>query len=320
VISTLWRVNDLSATLMTLRFYWEWRHEKMPGPLALARAQWWQRSTTGEEKCTFIEQAAASGVLTRPAADTMTAEIRRRSSSAAVNPFSHPHHWAAFTYAGRSLSAGGDATGVHEQPNTLFNAAAGFARREQDAVALAHQGGTLHQQGRPEDAIAVYDQVVARFGDAAEPKLRQLVAMGLSRKGDALGELGRPEEAAAAYDQVVVRLASAAEPALREQMAAALASKWRVCHNMLDRPDAEIEVCDQILAWFGDAPESALREMVAQALAAKCRVFLKLARWEDAVKALDEIVALFGAAPERSLREQADLARSTQTAIAQRKA
>ena len=83
-----------------LRFYWEWRQEKAPASLALARAQWWQRSTTAGQKCAFLEQAVAAGVLVASAAEAMTAQIRRRSASAADNPFAHPHHWAAFTYAG----------------------------------------------------------------------------------------------------------------------------------------------------------------------------------------------------------------------------
>lgn len=100
VVSTLWKVNDLSTTLLMLRFYWEWRQEKAPASLALARAQWWQRSTTAGQKCAFLEQAVAAGVLVASAAEAMTAQIRRRSASAADNPFAHPHHWAAFTYAG----------------------------------------------------------------------------------------------------------------------------------------------------------------------------------------------------------------------------
>jgi len=100
VLSTLWQVDDLSTSLLILRFYWEWRREKAPGSLALARAQWWQGSTTTEEKCAFVRQAVTAGVLTAAAAETMTAEIRGRGGSAAANPFGHPHHWAAFTYTG----------------------------------------------------------------------------------------------------------------------------------------------------------------------------------------------------------------------------
>lgn len=100
VVSTLWKVNDLSTSLLILRFYWEWRQEKAPPALALARAQWWQRSTAASDKCAFLEQAVAAGVLIAPAAEAMTAQIRRLSPAAADNPFAHPHHWAAFTYAG----------------------------------------------------------------------------------------------------------------------------------------------------------------------------------------------------------------------------
>jgi tetratricopeptide (TPR) repeat protein len=99
VLSTLWRVNDLSTTLLILRFYWEWREEKVPGPLALARAQWWQRSTVAGQKYAFLQQTVTAGLLTAPAAEAMTAAIRLRSASAAVNPFAHPHHWAGFSFA-----------------------------------------------------------------------------------------------------------------------------------------------------------------------------------------------------------------------------
>jgi hypothetical protein len=100
VVSTLWRVSDLSTALLILRFYWEWRQEKVPGSLALARAQWWQRSTAANQKCAFLEQAVATEVLTASAAEAMTEQIRRRSPSGVDNPFAHPHYWAAFTYAG----------------------------------------------------------------------------------------------------------------------------------------------------------------------------------------------------------------------------
>ena len=156
VISTLWKVADLGTALLILRFYWEWRHEKAPGALALARAQGWQRSTVAEEKCAFIgQEAVAAGVLTASAAEAMTAEIRRRSPSGKTNPFGHPYFWAAFTFAGRALvNAEAEPTG----PSGT-----------QEASALY----------RSEEAVAIFDQVVARFGEAAEPELRQQVATAL---------------------------------------------------------------------------------------------------------------------------------------------
>lgn len=102
VVSTLWRVDDLSAALLCLRFYWELHFDDVSGSLALARAQWWQASTTDTEKCAFIEDdCVQTGVIASCIAEVMTEEFRRNPGPKGSNSFEHPFYWAAFTYSGR---------------------------------------------------------------------------------------------------------------------------------------------------------------------------------------------------------------------------
>ena len=96
VVSTLWLVEDLSSTLLMLRFYWEWRRQGNPVPLALAQAQHWQRSTPDGEKCTFVEtilveDAAFVAHDGRALAD----RLRSCSDDPTINSYQEP-------YTGRS--------------------------------------------------------------------------------------------------------------------------------------------------------------------------------------------------------------------------
>jgi len=103
VVSTLWLVEDLSAALLMLRFYWEWRHEGCPAPLALARAQDWLRSTSDRDKCRFAEaELVAAGVLGDDDGTTLADRIRERSAATgAANSYADPFFWAGFCFTGR---------------------------------------------------------------------------------------------------------------------------------------------------------------------------------------------------------------------------
>jgi hypothetical protein len=102
VVSTLWLVEDMSCTLLMLRFYWEFCLQRTPGPLALARAQRWQRSTSDSQKCDFIdEHLIRRGVLDAAAGGAMLHGLRRLSTSMAQNSFEEPYYWAGFCFSGR---------------------------------------------------------------------------------------------------------------------------------------------------------------------------------------------------------------------------
>ena len=101
VLSTLWLVEDLSTALLMLRFYWEWRREQRTAPLALARAQLWQRATTDDEKCGFVAGTLVDDQLL-PATDAQAIVklIRQGSPGPTANSYEDPYYWAGFCYSG----------------------------------------------------------------------------------------------------------------------------------------------------------------------------------------------------------------------------
>ena len=76
-MSTLWLVEDVSTALLMLEFYWEWRRERHPAPLALALAQHWQRTTTDQQKCSFAEDSlVGAGILDGTAGRALADRVR----------------------------------------------------------------------------------------------------------------------------------------------------------------------------------------------------------------------------------------------------
>ncbi|MDJ0707665.1 MAG: CHAT domain-containing protein [Leptolyngbyaceae cyanobacterium MO_188.B28] len=89
VIASLWSVADLSTMVLLSRFYTLWRTHQMEPSQALTTAQKWLRDSEPSDiiaHCeTFIpELASKKGDLYR----------------ALRQDFSHPYHWAAFSYTG----------------------------------------------------------------------------------------------------------------------------------------------------------------------------------------------------------------------------
>ncbi len=102
VVSTLWIVEDLSSALVMLRFYWEWRHESRPAPVALARAQNWLRTASDLDKCRHVSaDLVRAHVLSEDDGAALADQIRARSASMTGNSFAEPYYWAGFCYTGR---------------------------------------------------------------------------------------------------------------------------------------------------------------------------------------------------------------------------
>ncbi len=103
VVGTLWPVEDLSAALIMLRFYYLWRHEHVPAPVALARAQHWLRTTSDRDKCRFIEtDLVAAAACGQAEATALADHLRARSPSPAGNCHADPYYWAGFYFTGRA--------------------------------------------------------------------------------------------------------------------------------------------------------------------------------------------------------------------------
>jgi hypothetical protein len=101
VLSTLWLVEDVSTALLMLKFYWEWRRERHPAPLALALAQHWQRTTTDRGKCSFAEDTlVGAGILDGTEGQALADRVRQGSDSPGGNSYAEPYYWAGFCFSG----------------------------------------------------------------------------------------------------------------------------------------------------------------------------------------------------------------------------
>ena len=102
VLSTLWLVEDVSTALLMLKFYWEWRRERHPAPLALALAQHWQRTTSDQEKCSFVEDTlVGAGILDSAEGHALADRVRQDSDSLSGNSYAEPYYWAGFYFSGQ---------------------------------------------------------------------------------------------------------------------------------------------------------------------------------------------------------------------------
>lgn len=90
VLSSLWKVDDLSTSLLAADFYLRHLHESMPPATALAAAQKWLRGLTREDVSRHLKVAGrmeeSRGLLL----------LGRKDET----PYAHPYYWAPFTYNG----------------------------------------------------------------------------------------------------------------------------------------------------------------------------------------------------------------------------
>ncbi|MEA5592980.1 CHAT domain-containing protein [Rivularia sp. UHCC 0363] len=95
VVSSLWTVNDLSTSFLTIKFIQNLKNvEDISVPVALNQAQTWLRDATKEDL-----QEWASNL---PLDSTKKGKIRRQLKNTTVEkPFKSPFHWAAFTAVGK---------------------------------------------------------------------------------------------------------------------------------------------------------------------------------------------------------------------------
>jgi CHAT domain-containing protein len=108
VLSSLWRVKDLSAVLLMERFYRNHLREQMAPGLALHEAQSWMCTRLTQKMVleridhwqTLCRQAGRQDLIQH-----LEAEKARLSNGADgdpnARPYSHPYHWATLTVTGR---------------------------------------------------------------------------------------------------------------------------------------------------------------------------------------------------------------------------
>ncbi len=108
IIASLWPVNELSTTLLLVRFYDFWQAEGLQPAEALCQAQRWVRSTTNKEKANYFKAFLpefAQGQVERvtskaasAAADDLYGALMAQDLE--QNTFAHPYYWAAFGFTG----------------------------------------------------------------------------------------------------------------------------------------------------------------------------------------------------------------------------
>lgn len=93
IVASLWSVSDLSTMILLSRFYTCWRDLNLPPQVALTKAQQWLRDSEPKEiiaHCqTFMPELSDK-------TDTEAKQLHQRLRI----DFSHPYHWAAFSYTG----------------------------------------------------------------------------------------------------------------------------------------------------------------------------------------------------------------------------
>jgi len=93
VVSSLWRVNEVSTLLLVTKFYLELQNQK-PIRVALNQAQRWLRDATGEQIMQWIEKQEI------PIDEALLVRLERRVHQIQY-PFRSPYYWGAFCAAGQ---------------------------------------------------------------------------------------------------------------------------------------------------------------------------------------------------------------------------
>ncbi|NEO14418.1 MULTISPECIES: CHAT domain-containing tetratricopeptide repeat protein [unclassified Moorena] len=94
VVSSLWKVNELSTALLMIKFYENLRNQ-MSLAVALNKAQFWLRDVTKEE----LQQWASHLPLSRNHRGQLGDWFYKLGSM--EKPFQEPYHWAAFCAIGK---------------------------------------------------------------------------------------------------------------------------------------------------------------------------------------------------------------------------
>jgi Uncharacterized protein conserved in bacteria len=106
VLSTLWRVDQISTTLLVTEFYKGIKEQVHPA-LALRNAQYWLRELTYPQLAQWYSDLATEIKPTDPGCANyikpLAFEIRKNSAKIDLQdpPYAHPYYWAGFTITGK---------------------------------------------------------------------------------------------------------------------------------------------------------------------------------------------------------------------------
>ncbi|KHD08556.1 hypothetical protein PN36_19305 [Candidatus Thiomargarita nelsonii] len=101
VVASLWSVSEINTMMLMTRFYGLWQQKQLDPVDALQQAQQWVRDTTKEEKLAYFRKAAKlSPDSSEVHLPKETANWLYYAIKGSTQYFSHPYHWAAFTYVG----------------------------------------------------------------------------------------------------------------------------------------------------------------------------------------------------------------------------
>ncbi|NEO70596.1 CHAT domain-containing tetratricopeptide repeat protein [Moorena sp. SIO3H5] len=101
VVSSLWKVNDLSTALLMIKFYDNLLNSQMSLAVALNQAQLWLRDVTKENLLLWIESLSIKSYQKRRLSAPLLKNDDFKYLSPSDKPFEKPYHWAAFCAIGQ---------------------------------------------------------------------------------------------------------------------------------------------------------------------------------------------------------------------------